>query len=310
MSKTLASAKRVLKSGALNFLRNRTVSMSSVAILTVTLLIIGIFFFFRGIFDYSLAQIKSKVDIKIYFNLDAQDEQIGQIKEKIMSLPEVQSASLTTADQALADFKDKHANDPVTLEALNEVGSNPFGAMLTVVARDTDSYESIANSLAQGSEFLGDSYSVIKEVNYFELKPTIDRLNNIIKWVNAIGYWVTLIFIAMSSLIIFNTIRLSIFIFKEEISVMKLVGASNMYIRGPFLVESAIYAVISTILSMIILFPATYYVSKKTTLFFNGLNVYDYYLNNFFSLFALLLIISLVLSFISSLFAMRRYLKI
>lgn len=310
MSKKIASLKRVLKSGALNFLRNRTVSMSSVAILTVTLLIIGIFFFFRGIFDYSLTQIKSKVDIKIYFNLDANDEQIGQIKERIMSLPEVQSVNLTTAEESLEDFKIKHANDPVTLEALDEVGSNPFGAMLTVVARDTDSYESIANSLARGTQFLGDSYSVVKEINYFELKPTIDRLNNIIKWINAIGYWITLVFIIMSSLIIFNTIRLSIFIFKEEISVMKLVGASNMYIRGPFLVESVIYAVISTILTVILLFPATYYISKKTILFFNGLDLYQYYINNFFSLFFMLILISLVLSFISSAFAMRRYLKV
>ncbi|MEN9338413.1 MAG: hypothetical protein RI945_138 [Candidatus Parcubacteria bacterium] len=308
MSSTIIYIKRIFKSGSLNFFRNKTVSISSVAILTTTLIIIGIFFFFRGIFDYTLGEIESKVDIKVYFKLDAEDTQINIIKEKLMSLPEVKSVNLVTEEQVLADFKEKHKNDAVILAALEEVASNPFGSMLTVVAQDTKSYESIAISLKAGSEFLGESYSVIDDVNYFQLKSTIDKLNNIISWVNTIGYWITLVFIVMSSLIIFNTIRLSIFIFKDEITVMKLVGASNMYIRGPFLVESTIYALLSSFLAMLLFFPITFYISKKTALFLDGLSIYRYYLDNFFSLFFLLLLISFALSFISSLFAIRRYL--
>ncbi len=310
MSKTSISIKRILKSGFLNFIRNKTVSFSSLAILTVTLLIIGIFFFFRGIFDYSLNEIQNKVDIKIYFKLDAENSQINNVFQKIKNLPEIESVSLTTAEEALVDFQTKHSNDPVTLEALKEVGNNPFGAMITVVAKDTNSYESISNTLNDRQGFLGDDYNSIDKINYFELKSTIDKLNNIIKWVNNAGYWIALIFIIISSLIIFNTIRLSIFIFREEISVMKLVGASNMYIRGPFLIESTIYAFISTILAMLIFLPITYWVSEKTVVFFNGLNIFNYYLNNFFSLFILLLIISFVLASISSIMAMRKYLKV
>lgn len=309
MSKTAISTKRVFKSGFLNFIRNRTVSISSLAILTVTLLIIGIFFFFRGIFDYSLNEVKNKVDIKIYFKLDAADTQINNVVEKMKVLPEVDSVILTTADEALIDFQTKHANDPITLEALKEVGGNPFGAMVTVIAKDTNSYESISNTLSDSQGFLGEDYNAIDKINYFELKPTIDRLNNIIRWVNTAGYWIAFTFIIISSLIIFNTIRLSIFIFKEEISVMKLVGASNMYIRGPFLVESSIYALISTILAMLIFLPLTYWVSERTVTFFNGLDMFKYYLDNFFALFILLLVISFVLASVSSILAMRKYLK-
>lgn len=91
---------------------------------------------------------------------------------------------------------------------------------------------------------------------------------------------------------------------------MKLVGASNMYIRGPFLVESSIYAFLSTIFAMILFLPLTYWLARKTTLFFSGLNIFEYYINNFFSLFILLLLVSFILSSISSLFAIRKYLKV
>lgn len=310
MENKITSTKRIFKAGWLNFLRNRTVSISSTAILTTTLLIIGIFFFFRGIFDYTLMQIRDKVDIKVYFKLDATDEQIINIKNKITTIPEVKSADLTTADEALEQFKENHIDDQITLQALDELNGNPFGAMLTVTAQDTGSYDSIAKSLDSGSQFLGDSYSIIDKVNYYELKSSIDKLNNIVKWVDTIGYWITFIFIIISSLIIFNTIRLSIFVHKDEIGVMKLVGASNMYIRGPFLIESTLYAILSSILSMIAFLPITYYLAKKTTLFFSGLNIYKYYLDNFFSLFILLFIISIVLSTISSILAIRKYLKI
>ena len=301
--------KRIFKSGSLNFFRNKTVSISSVAILTTTLIIIGIFFFFRGVFDYTLIQIRDKVDIKVYLKLDATSDQIASLKQKITTLPEVKSVTLTTADEALNSFKEDHSNDAITIPAREELNSNPFGAVFTIVAQDTAGYESIAQTLDSGSQFLGDSSSAIDRINYYELKSSIDKLNNIVNWVNTIGFWITLIFIIMSSLIIFNTIRLSIFIYKDEISVMRLVGASNTYIRGPFLVESTIYAFVSSILAMLLFFPITYYVAKKTSIFLNGLNIYKYYLNNLFSLFALLLIVSLVLATISSLLATRKYLK-
>lgn len=188
MSKTSISTKRVFRAGFLNFTRNKTVSMSSLAILTVTLLIIGIFFFFRGIFDYSLNQVKNKVDIKVYFKLDASDDSVNNVLTKLKTLPEVDSVNLTTKEQALADFEAKHLNDPVTLEALKEVGGNPFGSMITVIAKDTTSYESISNTLDLKSGFLGQDATSIDKINYFELKSTIDRLNNIINWVNMIGF--------------------------------------------------------------------------------------------------------------------------
>ncbi len=310
LRKKIISSKRVSKSGLANFLRNKVVSISSIAILTTTLIIIGVFFFFRGIFDYSITEIRNKVDIKIYFKLDAEDSQILEIQEKIEGMPEVKEVFLTNAIDVLEEFRETHANNPITLQALSELDENPFGSMMTVIAKDINSYEYISDTLNRDVEFLGSSNSAIDKINYLELKPTIDRLNNIIKWINAIGYWITLLFVVMSLLIIFNTIRLSIFIFREEISVMRLVGASKMYIRGPFLIEATIYAFISSVLAMLFFFPTTYYLAKKTVIFFNGLDIFKYYLNHFFTLFILLLIVSFILAIFSSILAMRRHLKI
>ncbi len=309
MSNIGISSKRVFKSGVVNFFRNKTVSISSISILTVTLLIIGTFFFFRGMFNYSLTQLKNKVDIKIYFKTNAPQNSVNNVLTKIKNLEEVNDAYITNKEDVLDNFRISHANEPVILEALKEVGENPFGDMITIIAKDTNSYESISNTLNYKSNFLGSDYDYVDKANYLELKPTIDRLNNIIKWVNLAGYWIIAIFLFISALIVFNTIRLSIFIYREEISIMKLVGASNMYVRGPFIIESSIYALVSTILTMIILFPITYFISKDTIVFFEGLDLFKYYTDNILILFLLLLIVSVVLCFISSLFAIRKYLK-
>jgi cell division transport system permease protein len=114
----------------------------------------------------------------------------------------------------------------------------------------------------------------------------------------------------MSAMIIYNTVRLTIFVFKDEISVMRLVGASNMFIRGPFLIESIIYATISSLVAIILFYPITYYFSEKTFLFFSGLNIHTYYIENLFSLLLLLLSLSLFLSLASSFLAIRKYLQV
>jgi len=309
-NRSLTIFKRIIIGGLTSFYRNKTVSLSSIAILTTTLLIIGIFFFFRGIFDYTLAGIKDKVDIKIYLKTNATDIQINNLKNKIMALPQVKSLTLTSPADALIQFKEKHKSDQITVQALEEIGVNPFGATFSILAHNTTDYDIIANSLNSDSSFLGETSSVVDKINYFQLKNSIDKLNNIIGFINTVGYWISLLFIIISAMIIYNTTRLAIFVFRDEISVMRLVGASNMFIRGPFLIESMIYGIISSLITIILFYPLTYYFAQRTIVFFSGLNIHTYYLNNIFSLFILLLISSLILTTVSSYLAVRKYLTV
>ncbi len=302
--------RRIMTAGLRGFYRNRTVSLSSIFILTITLSIITSFYLSRAIFNYTLDQIREKVDVMVYFTVDATDVQVSEIKSKLLGLPQVKSVTYTSRDQALADFKAKHEGDQLTLQALDELGANPFGASLSIVAKDTSQYESIAQQLTSGSGLLGDASSAVDKINYYQLKDSIDKLNNIIGWVDTVGFWLSMLFILMSCMIVYNTIRLAIFVYRDEIAVMKLVGASNMFIRGPFVVEAILYALVATIITLVIFYPATIWVTKKTVFFFEGMNIHQYFLQHFFALTGVLLLSGVLLAVISSLLAVRKYLKV
>lgn len=302
--------KRTILAGLRGFYRNRTVSLSSIFILTITLSIITSFYLFRAVFDYTLDQVKEKVDVRVYLTVDATEEQAAEVKAKILGLTDVKSVEYTSREQALLDFKKKHEGDQLTLQALDELGTNPFGASLSITAKDTSRYEAIANQLSEGSGLLGEEKGVIDKVNYYQIKDSINKLNSIIGWTNTVGFWLSIIFVLMSCMIVYNTIRLAIFVYRDEIAVMKLVGASNMFIRGPFIVESLLYSIVATILTVVIFFPATIWVTKKTVFFFEGLNINAFYTAHLVELVGMLLIFSAILTVISSLLAVRKYLKV
>lgn len=302
--------RRIVTAGLRGFYRNRTVSLSSIFILTITLSIITAFYLFHALFAYTLDQVTEKVDVRIYFTTDASEEQIGDVKARLTGLPQVKSVTYTSRDAALQEFRDKHAGDQLTLQALDELGINPFGASLSVVAKDTSQYEAIAEQLSEGSGLLGDASGSVDKINYYQLKDSIDKLNNIIGWTNTVGFWLSMVFILMSCMIVYNTIRLAIFVYRDEIAVMKLVGASNMFIRGPFIVEAMLYAISATVVTLLIFYPATIWVTKKTVFFFEGMNIHAYFMSHFFELTGILILSGVVLAVISSLLAVRKYLKI
>lgn len=302
--------RRIIQAGLRGFYRNRTVSLSSIFILTITLSILASFFFFRAIFDYTLTEIREKVDVRVYFTVDATENQIMDVKAKLAGLPQVKSVIYTSREQALEEFRVKHAGDQLTLQALEELGENPFGASLSVLAKDTSQYEAIAQQLQEGSGFLGDQAASVDKINYYQLKDSIDKLNNIIGWVNTVGFWLSVIFVLMSCMIVYNTIRLAIFVYRDEIAVMKLVGASNMFIRGPFVVEAMLYGLVATVITLVLAYPATVWVTKKTIFFFEGMNIHAYYMQHFFELALLLLVSGVILAVISSLLAVRKYLSV
>jgi cell division transport system permease protein len=302
--------RRIVTAGLRGFYRNRTVSLSSIFILTITLSIITAFYLFHAIFTYTLDQVTQKVDVRIYFTTDASEEQIGDVKARLMGLPQVKSVTYTSREQALEEFRQKHMGDQLTLQALDELGVNPFGASLSVVAKDTSQYQAIAEQLTSGSGLLGSASGSVDKINYYQLKESIDKLNNIIGWTNTVGFWLSMVFILMSCMIVYNTIRLAIFVYRDEIAVMKLVGASNMFIRGPFVVEAILYAFSATLITLAFYFPATIWVTKKTVFFFEGLNIHTYFLTHILQLTGILLLSGVVLAVISSLLAVRKYLKI
>jgi len=302
------NVRRIFRSGFTNFWRNGSVSLASVLITTIMLSVLAGLIFFNAILTSSLASVKDKVDVTVYFTTAATEAQILSFKSDIEKLPEVASVSYTSEAQALADFKDRHASDYLTLQALDELDANPLGATLDIKANDTSQYETIAKFLEGDNDIAKANASIIDKVNYNQNKLVIDRLTSIIKGARELGFAVTLLLMAICIIITFNTIRLTIYISREEIGIMRLVGASNTYIRGPFLVEGIVYGAIASVLTMILFYPTTLWLGNNMTDFF-GMNVFSYYLSNFFEIFAIILAVGIIVSSISSWLAIRRYLN-
>jgi len=299
---------RIVKSGFLNFKRGGLVSFASVLVVTITLSVITTLLLLQAVLHFSLDQIKDKVDVSIYFTTKAPEEKILALKNSLEQLPEVAEVTYTSSAQALSDFRARHEDDYPTIQALDEIKENPLGAYLNVKAQEVSQYESIANFLKSDDALVVGSLNIIDKINYYQNKGVIERLNSIINGSERLGFIITLLLVIISIIITFNTIRLTIFIAKEEIGIMRLVGASKMRIQGPFMIEGVIYGTISAILTLGLFLPATYWVGQNMTAFL-GMNIYDYYIENILQIFGIILGFGILLGVISSLLAVRKYLN-
>ena len=300
--------KRIIKSGFVNFRRNGVVSWAAVLVTTITLSVITALILLQAVLHFSLDQIKNKVDVTIYFNVKAPEDRILALKNSLVKLPEVAEVSYTTAEDALKDFRLRHQNDYPTIQALDEIKDNPLGGYLNVKAKEISQYETIANFLKSNNTLVSGSASIIDKVNYYQNKLVIDRLNSIISGAQKLGFLITLILVVISIIITFNTIRLTIFFSKEEIGIMRLVGASKMGIRGPFMIEGAIYGIVASLITMLLFWPVTAWLGRSMTGFL-GINMRDYYYSNLLQIFAIILFSGILLGIISSVFAIRKYLN-
>ncbi len=302
-------SKRIVRWGLINFYRNTVVSIASVLMMTVTLTVIGGVIFLNAILGFSLAQIQNKVDVNVYFYPRATETSILEVQKKLEQLPEVASVEYVSREDALETFKRRHSNDYLTLQALDELGTNPLGATLNIRAREAGQYESITKTLEDTPGLSRGSTAIIEKINYAQNKEIIERLSSIMKSSQRIGFAVTIFFIIISIIITFNTIRLAIYMARDEINNMRMVGAEDKYIQGPFMIEGVMYGVVSSIITLLLFYPITLWLTNNTQAFFDGMSLLQYYGDNFLQLFLILLVIGILLGMISAWFAIRKYLK-
>jgi len=306
----ITKVKRILRAGLTSFWRNGFVSLSSLVVMFITLFMITSLIFMGAILKFSLQEIKDKVDINVYFTSNAAETDILSLKKSIEGIAEVASVDYTSKDQALVNFRERHKDDARTLEALDELGDNPLTASLSIKAKEPSQYESIAKFLNAPDAVNGGGNPIIEKVNYFQNKVVIDKLTKITTAANTLGFWVAILFLIISIIITFNTIRLAIFISKDEISVMRLVGASGRYVKGPFVVSGILYGVVSAVLVIVVFFGLTFWLGNLSKNFFVGLDLFDFYLKNFGQIFIIIFGSGIALGGIASYLAVRRYLKI
>lgn len=312
--------KRVTRTGFVNFWRNGFLSFSAIIVLTLSLSIFGALIFGSAFGRALLQEVKNKVDINVYFVLDSQESDILALKKTIENLPEVSTVEYISRDAALATFRDKWKDNTLILQGLDEIGDNPFPAVLNIKAKEPSQYAGIAHFLDSKSSLSKDGTAIVEKVNYNQNKIIIDRLGRIIPAAEKTGSLIAILFVIVAVIITFNTIRLIIFTARDEISVMKLVGASNLYIRGPFVISGVMYGVVSGVLTLVALGVFAYY-SDLVVMKFAGVqgaqdfsllvNVFSsYFLSNFGQIFIIIMGSGIVLGGISSYLAVKRYLRV
>jgi cell division transport system permease protein len=297
-------AKRVIRAGFINFWRNGWVSLATILVMVITLFVVGSLIFGKALLTASLAQLQDKVDITVYFKGGAKEEEIISLKDELSRLNEVKSIHYISAEKALEDFRLRHINNALITQSLEELGENPLGASLNIKAKNPNQYENI-------TQFLEASMiSSIDKINYHQNKMVIERLSNILNASEQVGIGITIVLSVIAILVAFNTIRLAIYTSRDEITVMRLVGASSRYIRGPFIVEGVMHGFLAAVITMIIFYPLTLWLGSSAEKFFGGLNLFNYYISNFGQIFLILLLVGSSLGAFSSFIAARRYLKV
>ncbi len=246
----------------------------------------------------------------MYFLPSAPESDIVALKSSLEALPEVAAVDYLSREQALASFQTRHEDDQTILNALAELEDNPLGAVFNIKARETSQYESISKFLESEQALGSGDQPIIEKVNYFDNKPVIEKLSEIIDSAQQLGFALSIVLILLSLIITFNTVRLAIYTAREEISVMRLVGATKMYVRGPFVVEGVIYGVAAALIVLALFYPLTLWIGPFTERFFGAINIFSYYTANFGQMFLILMGAGIVLGAVSSYLAVRRYLKI
>jgi len=302
-----ADLKRIIRAGFLSFWRNGFVSLASILNITIALFLIGSLIFFSALMSTSLEQIRNKVDIDVYFVTSASSDDILALKASLEELPEVALVVFTSRDEALAQFRERHANDFLTLQALEELDENPLRASLNIRAQETSQYESIARFIENQNEAATVENQIIDDVNYYQNKIAIDRLAKFITNAQGVGFAIVIAIALIAVINTFNTVRLAIYTSREEISVMRLVGANNKYIRGPFIIEGFFCGIVSAFFVLILFYPLTFWLGGMTERFFGGMNIFTYYLQNFGQVSLIILSSGILLGVVSSYFAVRRY---
>ncbi len=307
--------KRVARYGFVGFIRNGFVSLSAIVVMTITLFVLVNALISNAALQSTLTQLTQAVDVVVYLNSTATPAQVADLQKNLQALPEVASVDYVSADQALADFRQRHAGDQLTLQALDELTGNPLEASIEIRAKETSQYEGVAQYLTtQQSQGTADGQAIDK-INFNQNKTAIDRLTTIIGKSRENGIAKVALFCVATLLIVFIVIRLAIYTSRDEIGVMNLVGASRWYVRGPFMVAGILYGLVSALVVMILLYPILLFkpvligLDPTSEILFGSFDPFGYYTSHIAILLLILLITGMVLGALSSYLAVRRYLR-
>ena len=264
---------RIIKSGFKNLFRNAWLSIAATAIMVITLVIVSVFAFSALFLKNQLEVIREKIDLTVFLVDKAAPEDVTKLQNDIQGLENVKGVRYVSKADALERLRTSSKDGEQLAKTAQEIG-NPLPASIEVKTKSLDNLDALdakIRNLPQGNLI---SQTSLQDNNV--RKQVVENINKISQGVSRIGSIVSVAFLIVSLLIIFNTIRMAIFTRREEIDIMKLVGATKWFIRGPFLVEGAVYGVIGATIAIAIAIPSLNFAKPLFVNYFSTTDVIDF----------------------------------
>lgn len=306
----LVSVYRILKTAMVSLWRNRLLSLAATLIMVMTLFTISFFASVLFVTNKTAAYLQDKADISVYFNEDVTKDQIFSLMNTLLARPDIDAVDYISKEKALERWKEwqgkKYTDSENGLQDVINETSNPLPRSLDVKA-DKPEYLDNINSFLNSDEIK----PIVRHVSYEQNKIVIDKLIKMTDFLKNVGWSLSVLFLLISILIIYNTIRLTIYARSDEIEIMKLVGASDWYVQGPFFIEGTMYGLLSSVISSFILYAAikyslpgieTYLGAAGAESIFSGINLG--------AIIGIQVAVGLILGTLCSGFAVRKYLKV
>jgi cell division transport system permease protein len=302
----MLSLYRIIKFSFQDIVRNVWLTIVTITILLLALFSINTLLTVRLISDNAVAAIKEKIDISLYLKPDTVESEIIALKNKIAASPKVKNVIYTSKQSAIDSFRAKYENDPTVLAALKELGKNPLSPSLTVIPNNFDESNLVINDLKMLDN------SIIESRDFSDNATILNKISNITKRVNEVGLGLILIFVLTSLLVVYNAIRVAIYTHRQEIEIMRLVGASNFFIYMPYMFSALVYALLSVLIIISVFYPFLTLLQPYLEAFFMGynVNILAYFVNNFWFVFGAQFLVVSVINIVASLFAVRKYARV
>ena len=288
--------------------RNIWLSLVTLMILVLALFSINLLLAVKVLGSSTISAVKNKIDVNLYLKTDAAEDRILALKAKVSQLEAVRQVDYISKQAAAETFREKNKNRPEILQTLIELGKNPLSPSLVIKPKDVNNYNELIASLNKIDD------DIIESRDFEDYQTVLVKTNNITQKASQVGLTVSLLFILITVLVVYNTARVAIYTHRREIGIMKLVGASTWFIRAPHLISGIIYAFLGVAIIIIILYPFLGLIQPYLSSFFYGLdfevNILSYYNNNFFTIFGLEFLAAALVNLLASLIAVGKYSKV
>lgn len=299
----MLSLYRIIKFSLQDIARNFWLSAATITILLLALLSVNILMAVSVISENASDAVQEKIDISLYIKPEVPGAQIEELQRNITQFEKVKSVVYISKEEALDDFREKYQNNQQVLAALKELGQNPLSPSLVIVPNDFSQANLLINELRMIDN------PIIESRDFSDNTAVLTKIDNITKTVNDVGLVIIAIFILTSILVVYNTVKVAIYTHRQEIEIMRLVGASNAFIYLPHVFSAFLYSLVSVLIIMIVFYPFLTILQPYLEVFFMGynVNILSYFIDNILLIFGGQFLAILFINVVASLLAVRRY---